>query len=80
MWQAHLETSNYSGSRIFLRKTLKIAVRLPLVTRKQLALSYRHVASECSGLCSFSCCSICRNRPSLADVMAECSIVSDDGE
>jgi len=80
MWQAHLETSNYSGSRILRRKSLKIAVRLPLVTRKQLALSYRHVASECSGLCSFSCCSICRNRPSLADVMAERSIVSDDGE
>ena len=43
MWQAHLETASYAESQNFHRKSLKMAVRLPFVTRKQLCVSYRNV-------------------------------------
>ena len=40
MWQAHLETASYAGSRNSRRKSLKMAVRFPFVTRKQSYVSY----------------------------------------
>ena len=43
MWQAHLETANYAESRNSRRKWLKMAVRLPFVTRKQSCVSYQNV-------------------------------------
>ena len=43
MWQAHLETASYAESRNSRRKWLKMAVRLPFVTRKQSCVSYRNV-------------------------------------
>ena len=40
MWQAHLETAYYAGSRNSRRKSLKMAVRFPFVTQKQSYVSY----------------------------------------
>ena len=40
MWQAHLETASYAGSQNSRRKSLKITVRFPFVTRKQSYVSY----------------------------------------
>ena len=39
MWQAHLETASYAESQNS-RKSLKMAVRLPFVTQKQLCVSH----------------------------------------
>ena len=43
MWQTHLEMASYAELCNSRRKSLKMAIRLPFVTRKLSCVSYRNV-------------------------------------
>ena len=74
MWQAHLETPNYSGSEILYRKSAKIVGIFPFVTRKLLVQSRWKMATLCTEVCS--CCQRWNRwkSPSFGKVMGENSL------
>ena len=80
MWQAHLETASYAESRNSRRKSLKMAVRLPFVTRKLSCVPYRNVVRLYNRPSSSSCRSNRQKIPSFASAMADYSILSADAK